>query len=689
MLRAGIKSSREPSEPGGTARAIPPPQRSTSSTPSSALNRRFANWQSQIGNQAVLRALGQSEPHRNRQLPGRSHSTPPNSESLIAPSDSTQERHARTVGEHVRDAPAPSGPLVSQSHNGAASLTASGRSYFAPHVGSAVDRVRLHVDSSADRLGQLAGARGLALGDDVFIPRPEFAPDSATGRALLGHELSHVAQVRERPRQIHRDPKDEAHYPSETEQEEIEKLMGRHLEKHEQASAIAGQPPVIKQGRSLNPQERTDLAGQLESALFATLQSLDSSTGIGDGGLDEAGAFEIATRARNKIFERYGEYIPHNITLTRDAATTPESRSSHNQILFKFLSQADTGFVLAFARTIVTTHCVPCLKEIATLDQDSRTLVIGLLVQALRQKRGTQLQQVANYRVPGAYSDSQKSIKLRAEPNEAFFHTAVHELVHGMAHPAFRAAFGDEDNINEGFTEYFANEIVQSVNPSYKEPYEMVTNLRDLLTGPFHWPETAGSAEESLRQAYFGGRLDLIGWKPTSPDEQKAVDDAGGAAAWDPKLAQTHAAEYQARGEAAQAATRNVLGFGLFLDSGSGQNTVSVRYARVLAQSKPYEKHRLLLEGQVMESQVQSLKTLGGSIGAAYEYQSPYLYATGGARLVGTAGSDGSRIDVSPFVGAGVRAWRTVRVGVEGAVLIPLTSQSTKLEAGVTVGVEF
>jgi hypothetical protein len=62
---------------------------------------------------------------------------------------------------------------------------------------------------------------------------------------------------------------------------------------------------------------------------------------------------------------------------------------------------------------------------------------------------------VATARVPGVFNRQEEAASLRLKPREEFYQTAVHELMHALAHPAFRTAFGDEDNINEGFTEYF------------------------------------------------------------------------------------------------------------------------------------------------------------------------------------------------------------------------------------------
>jgi hypothetical protein len=195
-----------------------------------------------------------------------------------------------------------------------------------------------------------------------------------------------------------------------------------------------------------------------------------------------------------------------------------------------------------------------------------------------------------------------------------------------------------------------------------------------------------------LRLAYFAGRLDLIGWRPTSPQEQAAVTAAGGSPAWSADTARSYAETYRKQALQAQAPSRNVLGIGLFLGRKTKVDpTVAVRYTRVLTRSEPYARSQLLLEGQLLGGPISDPRELAASIGIAVEYQEPYLYAAGGVRFVGTAvpGSATSRLDLSPFVGVGIRAWQPIRVGVEGIVLLPLTGKGIQYGGGVTLGVEF
>lgn len=183
-------------------------------------------------------------------------------------------------------------------------------------------------------------------------------------------------------------------------------------------------------------------------------------------------------------------------------------------------------------------------------------------------------------------------------------------------------------------------------------------------------------------QGFFQGRLDLIGWRPSGPDEAKAVEQARGSKPWNPDIAQHHAATHQAAAQAAQGASRNVLGIGIYSTRG-----IDVGYSRVLGATEPYARGQVLLETQLF---VDRSRGLGGSIGLSGEYQEPLFFAKGGVRLSGSATLDTrtGRVDIAPFVGAGTKLGQRVRLGAEAFTLLPLTGQGVRLGAGLTLGVE-
>ncbi len=588
---------------------------------------------------------------------------------------------------------------------GETKLSKIGRQFYQPFVGAAVDRAKFHIGGQADELAKLSKAKALTYKEDIYIPKNKFSPRSVTGRALIGHELAHVAQSKTADPQIFRD--DEPHYPSVEEQKKIEKLLGRERRpettdttaekkspktEDKTKATPEKEPTKLPEGKNLTKEERKKLATELKAPLKNTIdelvQTMEQNEKISPSNIySKKALYDMAVKAHKEIYAKFGKYISRKVALTKTKNSVAE-RIKKDQILVEFSDMSDAANALA--RTLATTHCSTCSTKLNGLNSESKSAVVGLMAKTAVSERGEFLKKAAKLAVGGSYQHSSRTITLPYSGRNVY-HSAVHELIHALAHPAFRAAFGDEDLANEGFTEYFTRKVVSG--GSYPEPFSKVKKTGSLMKGPFLFDYgTAGSAEESLRLAYFSGRLDLIGWQPTSEKEKKAVEAAGGAPQWDPKKAKEYAKTYKKNALEKQDSHSNILGVGIYFTPQSVTDpTFTVRYARVLAQTKPYSRGRLLLEGQFIGTPLKNPRQIGGSLGIAAEYQEPYFYATGGVRFIGgaTPQGDNARVDFSPFVGVGVRAWQRLRVGAEGFVLFPIVGKGIRPGGGVTVGVEF
>lgn len=73
-------------------------------------------------------------------------------------------------------------------------LTVGARSFFEPRFGFDFSGVRIHTGSQAASLTQSVNARAFTTGRDIFFGRDQFSPETASGRRLLAHELTHVVQ---------------------------------------------------------------------------------------------------------------------------------------------------------------------------------------------------------------------------------------------------------------------------------------------------------------------------------------------------------------------------------------------------------------------------------------------------------------------------------------------------------------
>lgn len=78
--------------------------------------------------------------------------------------------------------------------SGGQPLSPVAQQFFGSRMGQDFSQVRIHTGARAGGAAQALQARAFTLGSDIFFNRSEYAPDTATGRRLLAHELTHVVQ---------------------------------------------------------------------------------------------------------------------------------------------------------------------------------------------------------------------------------------------------------------------------------------------------------------------------------------------------------------------------------------------------------------------------------------------------------------------------------------------------------------
>lgn len=602
----------------------------------------------------------------------------------------------------LQAAPRSSGPPVLGRRG---ELTEAGRRYFEPLVGGPLSGVTVHRDAGSARL--LARSRALSYGRDVVLPAG-LDPQTGDGRALLAHELAHVVASPSGPPVVSHKDGVEPHYPTEDEQRELARALGRPPYRKPTTTGSSPAPtsatvppaqaapgPTTNAGRSLDAAARTALAGRLKEPLFDTLDTLDH--GVGSASVSEDTALLAVQRALDAVYDHFGAYLTVRTTLTTDARTTAAQRkaTAEGQVLVTF-TPPDTLATSTIA-TLIDTHCSECRDALAGLDGESKDAVLDALITAAFAERGDQARRLAKANAAGAYSGPRQDLfmNLRVPGTyEGTYGTAVHELLHRVTHPAFTAVFVPRYRaVAEGFTEYFTKQIIGPGPSGYAQVIQNVKDALGAAYSPFLFSSVTEASEESLRRAYFQGRLDLIGWMPLDEKEREAVAKAHGSQGWDPAVAARKALEYPAAFKAEQAAHPNLLGVGLYFPSRNSPSArPTVRYARVFAQETSYARWRALLEGHLVGPPIKGPLSVAAGLGVSGEYQEPRFHAGVGARVVGDVAGTGAGRDlgVMPFAFAGVRAWQRIQIGAEGFVLVPvLGGQPLVRGVGATVGVEF
>jgi len=87
--------------------------------------------------------------------------------------------------------PALAGPVVQQ---GGSPLPSGVRSFMEPRFGADFGNVRIYIGEAAAKQSASLNAHAFTVGEHIFFGRNQFQPESAGGRELIAHELTHTIQ---------------------------------------------------------------------------------------------------------------------------------------------------------------------------------------------------------------------------------------------------------------------------------------------------------------------------------------------------------------------------------------------------------------------------------------------------------------------------------------------------------------
>ncbi len=105
------------------------------------------------------------------------------------PEEQTKKPVQRTAAS---ERPAPAGASVAPL--GGSPLPPSVRGYMEPRFGADFSNVRIHTGEPAAQQSAALNAHAFTVGEHVFFGRNQYQPESAGGRELIAHELTHTIQ---------------------------------------------------------------------------------------------------------------------------------------------------------------------------------------------------------------------------------------------------------------------------------------------------------------------------------------------------------------------------------------------------------------------------------------------------------------------------------------------------------------
>lgn len=118
-------------------------------------------------------------------------------ESQASEPGASEEVQRSAIGEAGAVTPHFKQSLGQASSSGGETLSTPVRSLMESRLGWDFSSVRVHRDARANTLARAINARAFTLDHDIFFAGSEYRPDSAEGRHLLAHELTHVVQQSE------------------------------------------------------------------------------------------------------------------------------------------------------------------------------------------------------------------------------------------------------------------------------------------------------------------------------------------------------------------------------------------------------------------------------------------------------------------------------------------------------------
>ena len=81
-----------------------------------------------------------------------------------------------------------------QSLSGGNALQEKERNFFEPRMGYDFSNVKIHTDSDAAKSAQSLNALAYTTGNNIIFNEGQYAPDTDSGKRLMGHELTHTIQ---------------------------------------------------------------------------------------------------------------------------------------------------------------------------------------------------------------------------------------------------------------------------------------------------------------------------------------------------------------------------------------------------------------------------------------------------------------------------------------------------------------
>ena len=256
-------------------------------------------------------------------------------------------------------------------------LDATTQEYFSGRFGHDFSRVRIHADDRAAHSAREAGAQAYTVGSHIAFGAGRYAPDSAEGRRLLGHELAHTIQQDGAPAGVL----------------EIAHGSSHEIEADRAAQAIdaGGSMPRITPRASINLARKDEAAKKAKAPecpkshtipddVYDAIGAAWKKSGHGGKTVEEHGGRIVTDRSGKRVI-RTGAGGGGSITLPAAKAgdvnqgtfhTHPYSQAEDSELGVSFSGGDISNFVAGRQGSVKYIGAGSCYFVLDTLDQTER-----------------------------------------------------------------------------------------------------------------------------------------------------------------------------------------------------------------------------------------------------------------------------------------------------------------------------
>lgn len=207
--------------------------------------------------------------------------------------------HVQANSETANQVSDPLQNKINSAKGSGTALDGKTQAFMSGKFGIDFSKVRIHADDGAAGMNSELNAKAFTVGSDIYFNRGQYNPNSAEGKKLLAHELTHTVQQQHGGNAIQKqDDPPVAHYNKKTKQTTYEFLGKWYEQKHFDFFSNAGYETMkacLKEGFSMT------------GALFVVaLITTESGWGTGNGGKEYHNLFSIMGGQKGNISTAHG-----------------------------------------------------------------------------------------------------------------------------------------------------------------------------------------------------------------------------------------------------------------------------------------------------------------------------------------------------------------------------------------------